>query len=372
MPEDGRRRAETGRRLRALGELVWPPAAALGLSLAVGALLVALIGESPWRVLPLLFTSGLGSLDAFCRVLFDATPLIFAGLSVAYAFRAGLFNIGAEGQLYAGAFAAAGLALALPGLPRPVAVPAAVLAAALGGACWGAIPGWLKARFGVHEVINTIMMNFLAVGLTGWLVEHRLREAGQMIPHTPQIAPAYWLTPYAHGALGRWLGLDAANPLGGSFLLALLCALAVAWLFKRGVEGYRLRVLGLSPTAARYAGISVGALTLRAMAVSGALAGLVGVHEVLLYRHRFLDNFSTGLGFMGIAVALMGRGHPLGIILAALLFALLGAGALEIDIFTEVPRELVVVLQALIILCVVSFSELARRRQRRRQRSVAL
>jgi simple sugar transport system permease protein len=285
---------------------------------------------------------------------------------VAYAFRAGLFNIGAEGQLYIGAFAAAALALALPDLPRPLALPLGIGAAALGGALWGALPGWLKARYGVHEVINTIMMNFLAVGITGYFVERHLREADQMIPQTPEIAPAYQLLPFAKSGWGAWLGLDRANPLGLSVLLALLAALLLTWLFRRSVEGYRLQVVGLSPEAARYAGISVGAMTVRAMAVSGALAGLVGVHEVMLYRHRFLDNFSTGLGFLGIAVALMGRNHPLGVVLAAILFGFLSTGALEIDIFTEVPRELVVVLQALIILFVVAIAEMARRRRRRR------
>ncbi len=344
---------------------LWPPALALGLGLITSALLIAAIGENPLVVLPMIFAPGLGSLDGFARVLYDATPLIFTGLSVAYAFRAGLFNIGGEGQLYMGAFCAAAVALGLPGLPRLVALPLAVTAAAAGGAAWGAVPGWLRARYGVHEVINTIMMNFLAVGLTGYLVSRFLQEPDQMIPHTRRIAESYHLIPFARGPLGTQLGLDRANPLGASLLLALLAALVVFFIFKRGVEGYRLRAVGQGESAARYAGINVGAVRLRAMAVSGGLAGLVGVHEVLLYRHRFLDNFSTGLGFLGIAVALMGKNHPGGIVLAALLFGFLNTGALEIDIFTEVPRELVVVLQALIILFVVTITELAGRRRRR-------
>ncbi len=349
-------------------ERAWPPGLALLLSFAVSAAIIAAIGESPLSVLLMIFRGGFSSVDGFARVLFDATPLILTGLSVAYAFRAGLFNIGGEGQLYMGAFLAAFVALSLPDLPRALALPLAVFAAALGGALWGAIPGWLKARFGVHEVINTIMMNFLAIGITGWLVERYLKEPGQMIPHTRMIDSAYRLVPFAKTPSGEWLGLARANPLGPSLLIALLAALVVGWLFSRGVEGYRLRAVGLNPIAARAGGISVGALTVRAMLISGALAGLVGVHEVLLYRHRFLDNFSSGLGFMGIAVALMGKNHPVGIVLAALLFAFLGTGALEIDIFTDVPRELVVVMQALIILFVVSIGELAARRRRRKSR----
>jgi len=349
-----------------LWESLWPPGLALALGLIAGAAIVAAIGENPLVVLPMIFEPGLASVDGFARVLYDATPLIFTGLAVAYAFRAGLFNIGGEGQLYMGAFCAAAVALALPGMPRFLALPLAVGAAAAGGAIWGSIPGYLKARFGVHEVINTIMMNFLAVGLTGYMVDRFLKEPEQMIPHTRVIAESYHLIPFAKGPLGAWLGLDRANPLGASLILALLAALVVHLVFKRGVEGYRLGAVGLSPDAARYAGISVRSVTLRAMAVSGALAGLAGVHEVLLYRHRFLDNFSSGLGFLGIAVALMGKNHPGGIVFSALLFGFLNTGALEIDIFTEVPRELVMVLQALIILFVVSITELAGRRRRRR------
>jgi len=168
--------------------------------------------------------------------------------------------------------------------------------------------------------------------------------------------------------------LPGGNPLtallGGvvGFSIFLLAALVVWLIFRRSPEGYRMRATGLSPQAARYGGISTNAITVRAMAVSGALAGLVGVHEVLLTRHRFLDNFSSGLGFLGIAVALMGKNHPLGVVLAALLFGFLNTGALEIDIFTEVPRELVMVLQALVILFVVTMGELASRRARRRRR----
>lgn len=365
MPEASPGRSRLRKALLAFWEALWPPGLALFLGLAVSAAIVAAIGENPLVVLPMIFEPGLGSMDGFARVLFDATPLIFTGLAVAYAFRAGLFNIGGEGQLYMGAFSAAAVALALPGLPRLLALPLAVFAAGLGGGLWGAVPGLLKARFGVHEVINTIMMNFLAVGITGYLVERHFKEPDQMIPHTRAIAENYHLLPFAKGPLGPWLGLDRANPLGASLILALLAALLVLAIFKRGVEGYRLRAVGLNPEAARYAGIKVGRVTLRAMAVSGALAGLAGVHEVLLYRHRFLDNFSSGIGFLGIAVALMGKNHPGGIVLSALLFGLLNTGALEIDIFTDVPRELVMVLQALIILFMVSITQLAGRRRRR-------
>jgi general nucleoside transport system permease protein len=347
---------------------LWPPLSALALTFLLGGAIIAAIGENPLTVFTLLFREGFSSTDGFARVLNDATPLILTGLSVAYAFRAGYFNIGGEGQLYMGAFAAMLAATALPGLPRALAIPFAILAAAMGGAIWGAIPGILRARFGVHEVINTIMMNFIAVGITGYFVVNHMKESGQMIPHTPLIPESYQLEGFGRSAWGQALGLDAANPLGASLILALAVVLLVWILFRFSVEGFRLRVLGFSPAAARYSGISTGWLTVRAMAVSGALAGLVGVHEVLLYRHRFLDNFSSGLGFLGIAVALMGRNHPLGVLFAALLFGFLNTGALEIDIFTEVPRELVVVMQAMVILFVVAMSELASRQAARRRK----
>jgi simple sugar transport system permease protein len=230
------------------------------------------------------------------------------------------------------------------------------------------VPGILKARFGVHEVINTIMLNFVAILATNFLVNHVYKEPGQMIPQTSEVVSSAWIPRMAPLLQRLNVQLPRSNPLNYSLLLALAVA-ALAWfiLFKTRL-GYEIRAVGLSRKAAEYGGIRVGVTLVLAMAISGAMAGLVGVNEVMGYRHRFLDGFSTGLGFTGIAVALLGRNHPLGVVLAAVLFGILNTGALEVDIFTDIPRELVIVLQAVIIICVVVGDQVFRRWVSRRIR----
>ncbi len=344
------------------------PAAAFLLALAMGAVVILLMGENPLHIYGVMFRGGLGSVDGFGYVLFSATPLILTGLAVAFAFRSGLFNIGGEGQLYMGAFLCAWVGFTLRGMPAVIMVPVCILAAALGGALWGFVPGILKARFGVHEVINTIMLNFMAILATNFLVNHVYKEPGQMIPQTSEVVSSAWIPRMAPLLQRLHIQLPRSNPLNYSLLLALAVA-ALAWfiLFKTRL-GYEIRAVGLSQKAAEYGGIKVGVTLVLSMAISGAMAGLVGVNEVMGYRHRFLDGFSTGLGFTGIAVALLGRNHPLGVVLAAVLFGILNTGALEVDIFTDIPRELVIVLQAVIIICVVVGDQVFRRWVSRRIR----
>jgi simple sugar transport system permease protein len=336
------------------------PVLAVLLATLFGAAIVLLIGESPWQVVRVVVEGALGTADGIAAILFHATALIFTGLSVAFAFRAGLFNIGAEGQLIVGAFLATLTALSLPGLPRIVLLPLCVLAAAFGGAVWGAIPGILRARLGVHEVINTIMMNFIASGLTGYFTVHILREPGQMSPHTSKIPLAATIPSLGELPLPA-NPIPAASPANVALFLALLVAGVIAWILYRTPFGFEVRALGLGSRASRVAGMPTKATLVGAMALAGALAGLGGVNEVLGYRHRFLDNFSSGLGFLGIAVALLGRARVTGVVSAALLFGVLSSGALEIDIFTDVPREIVLVVQAGILLFVVAGDELFRR-----------
>jgi simple sugar transport system permease protein len=342
------------------------PAAAFLLALGVGAVIILLMRENPVHIYAVMFRGGLGSIDGFGYVLFSATPLVCTGLAVAFAFRAGLFNIGGEGQLYIGTFLCAWVGFSLPGLPRVLMIPLCILAAGLGGAMWGAVPGWLKARFGVHEVINTIMLNFVAMLTTNFLVNSVYKEPGQMIPQTHEVAASAWIPRMA--PLVRRLGipLPESNPLNYSLLLVLVVA-AAAWfiLFKTRL-GYEIRAVGLGQGAAEYGGVRVKLILVLSMALAGSMAGLGGVNEVMGYRHRFLDGFSTGLGFTGIAVALLGRNHPLGVVLAAVLFGILSTGALEVDIFTDIPRELVMVLQAAIIICVVVGDQVFRRQVGRR------
>ncbi len=341
---------------------VLSPVAAVAAAFLAGGLVVAAIGESPLRVYGILFRGAFGSVDGLGLILFNACPLIFTGLAVAFAFRGGMFNIGGEGQLYIGSFLCAWVGLGLAGLPPVVVVPALVVVSAAGGALWAAVPGFLRARFGVHEVINTIMMNFIAVGLTSYFVINVLRESGQMTPQTAEIPPAGHLPRLAGAVQAYGVPLPRANPLNASILIAL-AAVAVAWfILYRTTLGYEIRAVGLNARAAECAGINVRRTVLLTMVLSGAFAGLVATNEVMGFRHRFLDNFSGGIGFMGIAVALLGKNTPVGVLLAALLFGVLNTGALEVDVFTEVPRELILVLQAVTIILVVVGNEVLARR----------
>jgi ABC-type uncharacterized transport system permease subunit len=341
-------------------QIVSPMVAFLA-ALGVGAVIILLMRENPLHIYAIMFRGGLGSTDGFGYVLFSATPLIFTGLAVAFAFRAGLFNIGGEGQLYIGAFLCAWAGFTLTGLPPVLMIPLCMLAAALGGALWGLVPGVLKARFGVHEVINTIMLNFVAMLATNFLVNRVFKEPGQMIPQTREIAAAAWIPRMAPMMNRLGIRLPDSNPLNYSLLLALVAAAGAYFILFRTRLGYEIRAVGLSRGAAEYGGIRVGPVLVLSMIISGAVAGMVGINEVMGYRHRFLDGFSTGLGFTGIAVSLLGRNHPLGVILAAVLFGILNTGALEVDIFTDIPRELVMVLQAVIIICVVAGDQVFRR-----------
>jgi ABC-type uncharacterized transport system permease subunit len=346
------------------------PIVAVAAAFLVGGLVVTAIGESPIRIYAILFRGAFGNVDALGHVLFNACPLVFAGLAVAFAFRAGLFNIGGDGQLYIGSFAAAWAGLALGSRPAFLVVPLLIIAGGVGGALWAGIPGWLKARFGAHEVINTIMMNFIAVGLTSYLVINVFREPGQMTPQTAEIAASGHL-PRLAGALQR-LGvpLPYANPLNASILIAVGAVLVCWFVLYRTTFGYEVRAVGQNAKAAEYAGINVRRTVVLAMLVSGAFAGLVATNEVMGFRHRFLDNFSGGIGFMGIAVALLGRNTPVGVLLAALLFGVLNTGALEVDVFTDVPRELILVLQAITIILVVVGNEIFTRRLSARETHV--
>jgi len=276
--------------------------------------------------------------------LFYATPLIFTGLSVAVAYHAGLFNIGAEGQLTLGALAAAAVGAVWPRLWSPLAPVLAGLAAILAGTLWGAIPGWLRARRGSHEVINTIMLNFVAAGLASYVALYVLKNPNSQNPETRPIGAGYLIHKFSI--------FDGA-PVSLALPLALLAAILV-WVFLwRSVLGFELRAVGHSESAARAAGIDPGRIRIIAMCLAGGLAGLVGVGEVLGYAGKFKVGFSPEYGFIGIAVALLGRNQPAGVVAAALLFGALHKGAAALDLETErVTQELSLVLQALIILSV--------------------
>jgi simple sugar transport system permease protein len=322
------------------------------IALACASALIWAAGAAPLEVYRLLLDGTWRSDYGIGQVLFKATPLIFTGLSVALALQAGLFNIGAEGQLTVGAFFTALTGAALPpSTPAPLAVALCVLAGFLGGALIGAIPGLLKALRGSHEVINTIMLNFIVrAAMVGAGAHWFLKESIHTAPIQPnaQLPRSGRIFPSLHGS-----ALSAALP------LALLTALAAWWLLYRTRLGFQLRVTGASPAAAETAGMRVGRMTVTAMALAGGVAGLVGCNFVLGYKHYYEDGFSGGIGYMGIAVAVLGRAHPLGVVVAALLFGTLSQGALAVN--AVVPKEIVDVMQAVIIFAVAAASPEVRR-----------
>ena len=336
---------------RRLAAAVLTPLATLAVALAAAGVVVLAAGASPAAALSTLLVGALGTSDAVGYTLYYATNFCFTGLAVALAARGGLFNIGAEGQATLGGLGAGLAALALDGvLPGPVLIPVAVLAAMAFGAGWAAIPAALQAYRGSHIVITTILFNFIASALLVFLLVNVLIAPGSMSPESRTFAQSAWL-PTAQDLAGA-LGLSVAgSPLNLALGLAAAACLAVGWAVARTPWGYGLRALGHSPDAAVYAGVNARRATIQAVCLSGALAGLVGVNEVLGVHHRLILNFSGGTGFTGIAVALMGRNHPLGIALASLLFGILYQGGAELAF--DVPgmtRDMVVVMQGFVIL----------------------
>lgn len=320
------------------------PILAVTLGLALGLCVTLIAGESPWHVLQVLAKSAFGSRYDLGMTLFYATPLIFTGLSVAIAFQAGLFNIGAEGQLVCGALAAAAIGAMYPDVSHWVAPLYATLAAMAGGAVWGFIPGYLRAKRGSHEVINTIMLNFVAAGIASYVTLYLLKNPESQNPETREIGANYMI---------HQLDTFRDSHVSTAFFLALAVALVLWFVMQRTVFGYELRAVGQNETAARAAGIRVSRIQILAMTLAGAIAGLVGVGEVLGNSYKFKMGFSPEYGFIGIAVALLGRNHPLGVVLSALLFGALHKGTADLDFETEnVTRELSLVLQSLVILSV--------------------
>jgi simple sugar transport system permease protein len=274
----------------------------------------------------------------------SATPLILTGLSVALAFRVGLFNIGAEGQLHLGALLAVIVGFSFTGLPWFVHLPLAVAAGFAGGALWGFVPGFLKARTGAHEVIVTIMMNFVAYNLIIWALRTDLvQREGRSDPISKVVEPTAALVPIVEGLRANW-----------GLLIAIGAAIGVWWLLFRSTKGFEFRAVGFNPRAARYAGMSISWSTVLSMAIAGGLAGLAGAAVILGGSRTLAPGFSPGYGFDGIVVALVGNTRPLGVVAAALLFGALRAGATPMQSATGTPLDLVVVIQALVIMFIAA------------------
>lgn len=327
------------------------PLVNLAAALLVAGGVMALVGFEPLQVMKLLAQGAFGSRIGWGYTLYYATTFVFTGLSVAVAYHAGLFNIGGEGQAMLGGLCAGLVALAASSvLPAWVMLPLMVASAAAGGCAWAAVPGALQAWRGSHVVITTIMFNFVAAALLGWLLVGPLKEPGNMTPESAAFADTAHL-PGLHEALG-WIGVEwPKTPLNLSLLLAAAAAVGVWALLWKTRAGYAIRAVGFAPEAARYAGIAPKRTVLLAMAISGALAGLVGVNEIAGVHGRLIPDFVAGAGFVGIAVSLIGRNHPLGIVLASLLFGALYQGGAELAF--ELPgfsRDMVVLLQGLVVL----------------------
>jgi simple sugar transport system permease protein len=328
------------------------PGAALGGALhtvgtAYGALISGALGTPEAYVAAFRSWDAAHIVTAFrpiSETMLEATPLIFTGLAVALGFRSGLFNIGAEGQLFMGAAAATFVGFAVSGLPWFVHLPLAVAAGFLGGAIWGFIPGLLKARTGAHEVIVTIMLNYTAFRFIDFILNFPgFQRAGRSDPISRVTLATSWYPQLFTGLRVNW-----------GFGLALLAAIVVSWLLFRTTKGFEFRAVGFNPTAARYAGMSIAGSTILAMAISGGLAGLAGTGVVLGVTRSLTAGISPGYGFDGIAIALMARSRPRGVVLAALLFGGLRAGATPMQSATGIPIELVVVIQALVIMFVAA------------------
>jgi len=276
--------------------------------------------------------------------LVTSIPYIFAGLAVALGFQAGLFNIGAEGQIFIGATLAAYVGYTFTGLPTILHLPLAVLAGALGGAVWGAIQGWLKARTGAHEVINTIMMNYVAFRIVSWLLRGPMQRPGAGKPVSPIVAETAFLPQFFGPPLRLHAGL----------FVAIAAAIFVWWLLYKTTIGFELRTVGANPSAARYGGMNVARNIVIAMGISGALAGLAGANEVLGLNHFLAEAFSPGYGFDSIALALLGKSHPLGVVLAALLFGTLRSGATSMQSLAQVPIDIITMIQAMVIVFIAA------------------
>jgi simple sugar transport system permease protein len=319
--------------------------------LVAGAVLIWLTGGDPILAYGGLWQGSLGRAESISETLIWSCPYILAGLAVGLAFRGGLFNIGAEGQLSVGALVAAWAGFAIRDVPWPFHMLFALMCGALAGAIWAGFAGLLKAKTGAHEVITTIMLNYVALLGTGYLLSGLLKDPSPfvVVAQTPRVLESARIPPLLPDLRIHW-GLVAA----------LLLTLGTWWLLFRSTIGFAIRTVGLNPSAARYAGISIGGTVLLTMALSGALAGLAGAIEVLGVNYYHSPGFSVGYGFDSIAVALLGKSHPLGVIPAALLFGALRAGATRMQFVSQIPIDIISVVQGIILLLVAA-DELVRR-----------
>lgn len=343
------------RLVKSLWNLVAPLAAIL-VALLVSAVILLAAGYNPWVAFKVMWAGAFGDMRTITEVLLKATPLILIGVGLAVAFRCSIWNIGAEGQFYAGAVTSTLTGIFLGDMPPAVLIPLVLLVGLIGGALWGMLAGYLKVRFGASEIVTTIMLNYIAIIGTGYLVTGPMIEEAGKFPQTAKISQAAWLP--------RFL---PPTRLHIGFIIALALAVLVYLLIFKTSAGYAIRAVGINPEAARYAGMNVEANMLLAMAISGGAAGLAGAVEVAGLTYRLYQQISPGYGFEGIAVALLANNHPLGIIFSGILFGALRSGSEVMQMNARVPSVLVFAIQGLVILSVVAFGVYRLHTGRRRE-----
>ena len=318
------------------------PLVAVLLALLIGAIILIASGANPIDAYAALIQGAFGSSMALGRTLEKATPLIFSGLAVAFAFKGGLFNIGAQGQLLLGALVAAAIGFGIEGLPWFIHAPLALAGGALVGGLYAAIPGALKVYTGAHEVITTIMLNYIAINITDFFADGPLKDTspGNIVARTPMIFDSARIPTYSFLPIG--------------FVIAVLAAVVIWWLLWKTIIGFEIRTVGLNPNAARYAGIKVARTVILTMVFSGFLAGIGGAVETLGVVGRYQPGFNLGLGFDGVTIALLGRTHPFGVIPAALIVGAMKAGSSQMQFSADVAKEITDVIQALILFFVAA------------------
>ncbi|PLV58701.1 ABC transporter permease [Thermotoga sp. KOL6] len=313
------------------------------IALLVAAVVIIAIGQNPFIAYKAMIEGAFGNLQALADTIIKTTPLILTGLSVGFGFRAGLFNIGAEGQMIIGAIFATVVGINMRGIPPTLAIPVTMLAGMIGGALWAAISGYLKAKTGAHEVVTTIMLNWIATYISSYLITGPL-AVGSGTPKSPEIAPSAKLPPIVTvGALEMTSGIA----------ISIIAAIVMYIILEKTKTGYEVKATGFNPYAAEYGGINISKNIVMCMAISGALAGLAGALEVMGLHHRFLGTLSGGKGFDGISIALIGQNHPIGIIFASFLIASLRTGSSNMQ-FVGVPKHIVTIIQGIVIFLVAA------------------
>jgi ABC-type uncharacterized transport system permease subunit len=328
---------------------------AIALALLISSGLILVVGANPLIAFRALFIGAFGDKNSLAETLLKATPILLAGLGMCAAFTCRIWNIGAEGQLYIGALATTIVGVYVP-FPSPlVAIPVLILASFLAGGCWAAIPGWLKGRFGVSEIITTIMLNYIAIFLISYAIQHPMRDPKGYLPQSPPLS-----------AMAVLPVLLAKTRLHLGIVFGIIGAVLLYFLITKTTLGYQMRVVGQNPLAGKYGGMNVEKVILIAMILSGGFAGMAGMSEIAGVHHRLLENISPGYGYTAIVVALLSYLHPLVMIVVSVFFAGLIVGADSMQRIAGLPAALVYVVQGLVVLCVLGSEYFVKKRLRYR------